>query len=46
MQIARMIASEAELLSKSGVSTGDRRKAIVFSTFAHTIDVPHERVAA
>jgi superfamily II DNA/RNA helicase len=40
----REIAAEAEVPSRSGVSAGDRRKTIVFSTFADTIDDLHQRV--
>ena len=35
----RTIAAEARRPSRSGVPGGDRRKTIVFSTFADTIDV-------
>jgi hypothetical protein len=34
----REVATEAEIPSRSGVSARDRRKTIVFSTFADTID--------
>lgn len=41
----REIATEAAVPSKSGVSSGDRLKTIVFSTFADTIDSLHRRLA-
>ncbi|MCL1593214.1 MAG: SWF/SNF helicase family protein, partial [Actinomycetia bacterium] len=40
----REIAAEAAVPSRSGVSASDRCKAIVFSTFADTIDDVHRRV--
>lgn len=42
----REIAIEAESVSPVGLSTSDRRKTIVFSTFADTIEHVHERVEA
>jgi hypothetical protein len=42
----RDIAIEAAIPSRSGISSQDRRKVIVFSTYADTIDALHSRVAS
>lgn len=40
------IAKEAERPDKNGVSSGDRRKVILFSTFAETARSVHEQISA
>ncbi|MBU1251333.1 MAG: helicase [Actinobacteria bacterium] len=40
------IAADAQTTSAKGVSSGDRRKLIVFSTYADTIRDLHERISA
>ena len=41
----REIATESRKVSKAGLSAGDRRKTVVFSTFADTIQDVHASVA-
>jgi hypothetical protein len=41
----REIATESRTVSKAGLSAGDRRKTVVFSTFADTIQNVHTSVA-
>lgn len=41
-----VIAAAADAISPHGVSSGDRRKVVVFSTYADTIRDLHERVGA